>query len=1203
MEKSIKIIEKSISSGSAKTKMTPNAAVGGLGAGVSSLSSATASFNIKNANGILKFTESLVKIVNSTDPKKIIGFGKFAQGFADSIRTVIEVTDPKNMAKLLIGSKVLFGGKNPLFSRILTGMVDSYKGVNVKRMKEAGKGITSLSNGMIALSSAMTSMIKVGIGAPLILLGALVTKKIVGMFVSIGKHKKEIDKAGASLKELGKGIVAFTAGVASLSLMLLLVPPKIILGGVAVLALYGLTVSLIGKAGKQVMEGSKSLIKMGLGLFAFSVGLSSFMLAVMLISIPHLLEGVAVLAAFTGIFWVIGEYEKEISQGALTLIIGISLGLFFFSGALMLFGVATQTLGWEGLALGTAVLTGLSGALYVIGKFDKEISKGAIAMAEMGVALIGIGAGLLLFGVAIQLFDWEKAAIGGAIILGLGLAFAGIGLVARLVAPGIAAVAGIGTALMSISGGILLFGVAIWALQKIFGDDLVNAGIIAGSILVGLGLAFGIIGVAAAFIAPGAAAMITVGFALMSVSGGILLFGLAIKGLQNIFGDDLVNAGIIARGILLGLGLTFAAIGVLGVFVMLGSAAGIVMGLSLSLISFGLWTFGNTIKGLYDKDLIDKDGGMKGVGILSQMMTEFAKMFFTSIFALPGIAATIGMGISLMVVAKGLRNTADVIDKLPDDFLDKLFKEDTGFLDVMAQGFIRIGKKYSGGLLSSFLGVDPLSLGVRTVKGIGGALQEVAGGIAAFADFTKFPIQIPNAKDPSKLMYTTVDIFGQIIPSLQTNLPPLLTVLADMFGDIGNKWGGDGGWFGSDSPVQKGIDAIAGMGSVLSELAGGIVAFANFDEFPIQSPDPKDPSKLIYKSVNLYDQIPKIAKALIGDGSISGKVGTKTPILFALAEVFATIGTKYAGGFFSDNKVKQGIDAVAGIGSTIADLAEGILGFADIERGLPICDENGKPTGQYKAIDLVKVNETIQKVLQTIPGSFAKVDLKLLEDAQTKAKKYGPINDIVSEMTGYNYEDASKGMDAFGKSLVSLGTGFASFATGFTTFTAQLTKFEKFEKSMSNLIKGQYKYKFGKFAKDMGTFKTNVNSFDVQKLKLTESMLSSIAAMAKSPESLSKIINGTLEKSFAELIEAIRQIVPEAQAASGGGSTSLSDSELAKVSAVFNSSTNSNNTSVADMQQMMATLIQTMTGMQNDIAQLNLKFTNGTNGGILITDQ
>jgi len=1053
---------------------------------------------------------------------------------------------------------------------------------------ESLKGFDALAVGISTLTKTMKDFVMVGMAAPLILLGGIVTKKIVSMFASIGEKHKEIKQAGKAIDDLGKGILHLTLGISTLSLMLMVVPPKIIVGGAATIALYGMAVALVGKADKAVEHGSRSLRLMGLGLFAFSVGLSSFMLSLILVSIPKIIEGVAVLAAFTGVFWAMGKFEKEIATGALTLILGISVGLFLFSGALMVFGVATQTLGWEGIAMGTAVLVGLSGAMYGIGKFEKEISKGALVLDEMGVALLSIGAGLFMFGLAVQLFDWEMAAIGGSIIVGLGLAFALIGNFAGKIAPGVAAMTEIGLSLASIAGGILLFGIAIKALKSIFEDDLAEAGVIAGAIIIGLGLAFAGVGVVAGIIAPGAAAMKTVGFALMSISGGIMLLGLAIRGLKEIFGDDLAEAGIIAGTIIGGLGLAFAAMGFVAPFIVVGASAGIIMGLSLASISFGLWTFGNTIKGLYDKNLIDKDGNMKGIGVLSQMMSEFASMFFTSIFALPGIVATIGMGVSLIVISKGLTKAAEIVENLPGGFMDKLFKKDVGIIDVMAQGFKRIGQDYGGGFLGNFLGADSLSLGIRTVKGMGKALSEVAGGIASFANFDEFPILKPNPKDPSKLIYGTANIFNDIIPKIQENLPSLLTALADVFGGIG------GGWFGEDSPVKKGIDAVAGMGSVLSELAGGIVAFANFSKFPVQIPS-EDGSKLIYTTVDLYAEVDKMTTALMGDGSVAGG-----GILFSLAKVFAKIGEKYAGGFFSDNKVKEGINAVSGIGSVISELAQGILDFAEIDRGLPIYDKDGKPTGKYKKIDLLKVNDTITKILTTLPTAFSKVDMDMLEEAQEKAKKYKPITKLVSEMTGFNYADASTGMDSFGKSLVALGTSFATFSNGFASFADQLSKFEKFENTMSRLIKGQHKYKFSLFAKDMGTFKTAVNAFDVEKLKFTESMMKSIAIISKSPGNVASTINGTLEAAFKELIDVIKKLIPERQESSGVTSTSMNNDVLEKVTALFQA--NSGNNSDGDNEQMIAALMKTMTSMQQEISQLNLKFVNGSNGGILITD-
>jgi hypothetical protein len=58
--------------------------------------------------------------------------------------------------------------------------------------------------------------------------------------------------------------------------------------------------------------------------------------------------------------------------------------------------------------------------------------------------------------------------------------------------------------------------------------------------------------------------------------------------------------------------------------------------------------------------------------------------------------------------------------------------------------------------------------------------------------------------------------------------------------------------------------------------------------------------------------------------------------------------------------------------------------------------------------------------------------------------------------------------------------------------------------------------------------KDHINAFDLKKLTLTDSLMRSIAAMSKNPEAIAAMVGDTMEKSFQELIDALKELV-EAQ--------------------------------------------------------------------------
>ena len=1139
MEKSLRAIEdgmnKKSDAGSKSSKGgNAGAAVGGMSASISVLISSVSKFNEKKGAIVIDFIEELGRSVSKIDSGSAKEFGEFAEGMGKAFEVLFSMMSIGKIIKLQLAARVLFGGKKSLLSRIVTGMQNAFKDIDGKNAAEGAKALKDIAEGINALAKGVGMLALLALAAPFVIIGALVARAVVGMFVGIGKKGKQIADGARGIKLLGKGLAFLAAGIALMALTVAVAGPKLIFESIIVIGAYAMLFALIGKVDRSIRQGARAIALVGLALFGFAAGMATLMLAVMIATPKMILEGILLLGAFALTFALIGLADKYIAQGALVMI-GVAIALFLFSGGLMIFGLALELFTWEKALLGGLLIAEIGMALFLIGKFGKQIDQGALIMAGMGVGLAVFSVGLLIFGLAVKLFDWESALLGAVLIVGIGLAAAAIGGVAAYVIPGAIALAALGVGLVLFSVGVMIFGLAIKAIRAMF-DDLGEAGMIAGGLILGFGLAVGALGIIAPLVVAGGAALSAMGTGLMLFSIGILIFAVAIKLIKALFGDDLMEAGIIAGAILMGfgiaigalgviaplivlgsaslatmgvglivfslgllafagaykvfekavggvdnmskavmsvflpLGLTFSALGVLAPVIILGAVSLVLMGASLLAFSLGLLAFSgavviygkafggieNAAQGILDiflplgvafgalglafpaillgtlsatllsSSLVALGGGLIAFSLAAKYITDndliedtkFGKML-KGIATLPGIALAIsavgvlsfnpffvigvatsmGIGATLASIGTGLGIAAAALAGTKD--LDKLIENifgDTGLIPAIAKAFSKIGKDYGGGLLSSFFGADDVSVGIRVTRGFGDVLQELAGGIVAFANFTEFPVKVPDPKDPSKLIYQTVDILGDVVPKLTENLPTLLTALASAFATIGEKYGGEEGFFGTgDSPVQKGIGAVKGLGAVLQELAGGIVAFANFEEFPIQVPDPKDPSKLIYKVVNLFDTLPKIKAALVGDGTIMGKVTGKTGILMGLAEVFAEIGNKYGDGFFSDGPVKKGVEAVQGIGGVVSELAQGIIAFANMQRGLPNYDAEGKFNGTYTPFSLEDVKNNITGVLTSLPSVFANIDIDAMEEL-------GASGNIASSMGNIEYQ-------------------------------------------------------------------------------------------------------------------------------------------------------------------------------------------------------
>lgn len=1235
------------------------------------------------AEGLSSLSESI----------KVAGIKKFSDAMVNigiGIDVLVGAMSPSNLMKLWLGTKLLFGGEKSVLKRIVEGMSSTFEDANTKKIKEGTEAIQLMGESLLTLTKALGKLALLSIAAPFVLLGALVAKTVVKMFVSFGDKAEGIKAGGEAIKVLSKGLSLLAGGIALIALAVAVTGPALILEAIVVISAFALVFNLVGKAHDSITKGAKSLAWVGLSLFAFSAGLATYMLALILATPKLVLEGILYLAAFGLTFALMGKADKYIAQGALVMI-GMAVALFLFSGGLMVYGLALKMFTFEDMILGSLLITEIGFAMFMLGKWKERIFMGATSMAMMGVGLGLFSIGLTIFGLAVKLFSFESIVLGALVITGVGLAIAGVGLLATQIVLGSIVLASMGVGLALFSVGLIVFGGSVKILQSMF-RDLFEAGKIAGSIILGVGLAVAGVGALSLLIVPGAVALASIGIGLSLFSVGLLVFVGTMSIVKKIFQDPaevgtvagnlitklgiafmgvgamslliipgaaaiatigagllILSAGLVTfvgsvkvlkyvfnsvdeatnsiQNLVVNLGWSFVKVGLMSPMIILGSASLLLMGTSFLAFSVGLLSFGGVLKFLNNNGLIirDDDGKetLKGVKILSGIAASISRVglyAFNPFFA-AGIGISLGLGASMASIGTGLMIAAKALNEVKNmsAITDGIFGDD-GLVSIIAEQLSKIGKKYRGSFISMFFGTDDVSMGIRITKGFGDVLSELAGGIVAFSDFTKFPVKVPDPKDPSRLIYSTVDIFSDVIPELNENLPKLLTVLSSTFSDIGNRFGGESGWFGKDNLVQKGIDTVAGLGKVLSEIAGGVVAFSNFEAFPVQIPDPKDPSKLIYRAINLFDVLPKIKEVLIGDGTVNGKLTGKTGILMGLAEVFAEIGNKYGEGFFVDSAVKKGVDAVQGIGSVVSELAEGIVAFANIDRGLPNYDENGKFNGTYTKFTFDDIRTNIIKVLTSLPSIFAELDVTKIEDAKNKAhaivplaesfekigkalsqlsdvKKYDNnfivtisqgIKTIITDINNIqfdenkikllgdlgkslhkfeglsNLKEVGQSLKGFGpdfskfmssvdmkepdvkklesihevlfkmatldtpltklsKSLELLGTSFRTFGTGFSSFSTHLDKFQKFENVFSSLSKNSHEYQFTEFAKSMGTLKTNVNAFNLENLKLTDSLMKSLSVLSKSND-VSGVIRDSIDKAMAELIKAIDKV-------------------------------------------------------------------------------
>ena len=476
-------------------------------------------------------------------------------------------------------------------------------------------------------------------------------KKIEDIYDNTQKLMKKIgdDK---EVEKMFKFIANMKGMVIELSLMPVLAVPALF--GVRVLdwLLFGSKLSgkgLINIFTKlaevdddAIENGNKKIKQMALGT-AFGC-----LIALMLVGMWELngwksLLGALVLSAcvlvLTQIFEYASKHSDEIEKGAKTLswmalgvtVLGLSIGILFW---------ATKNINLKQFIVIALTIGGLIALTYLAGKLEENITKGAFVMLIMGAALIVLGIGLMITYKAVEGVDWKEFGIMLLSVLLLGVIFSIAGLAIGLILPGAIAMAAMGAAMVLLGFGLML---TYSAVEDV---DWKEFGIMLLSVLL-LGVIFSAAGLAIGLILPGAIAMAAMGAALVLIGFGLMTTYNAVEDVEW------KEFGIMLLSILL-LGVIFSAIGIASPLIIIGSAAVITMGASLILFGIGLMV---ALKAT--KETTIEDVGIM-MALIGGLATAYALVGVLSLPIIIGSVAIIAMGTSLIIFALGLKNMVKV---------------------------------------------------------------------------------------------------------------------------------------------------------------------------------------------------------------------------------------------------------------------------------------------------------------------------------------------------------------------------------------------------------------------------------------------------------------------------------------------------------------------------------------------------------------
>ena len=581
--------------------------------------------------------------------------------------------------------------------KIQTKLMEQQKGGGLAGLMGGGKGKGT--GGMAAGGNAF-KMLGAGTAAMAkgLLIFTLVPTKTINKFNDFVRTQiemwsksdpKKMDKGAKAMMAMGNSILNFSKALALSALLLIPAAIGLPLLYIAVALITPLFL-ILGMAEKPIAKGAKSLDNIGDALKSFAVGLAVFALTTFFILMqPAILLGmVATLVLIGGAVAILGLFDKQIKKGSMALaFMGVGLLVFGLGYALFAFAVASTAPTLEGIAIQAGVLVGIGVVTALLGSLFGLIIQGAASLASMGIGLLVFGLGYIPFAHATKDVTLEDIGIQSALLTAMGLLFAAAGFGAVAIIPGAAAFAAIGVALLALAPGLV-------AIKKVdFTED--DA----------LKLTTTLAGVKAAFIGP--------------PSGG------GVGGFFSSIGGALTGAVDSVK--------------------MIAAAAGFgAAGLSLIVLSKGLKA--------YQKLSWTSDQSLQLATVLSGISTAFAQAggeaatptgIFGKVFGnafspnatKKGISSVMDAGKALTNIAGGLTEFQKLVDSKVDFVvLGDAIAKTVGFIQRAFAAVAEEGNVEAGGFFGSLFGIkkNKVAEGLESVQGSGKALKDIAIGLTEF---------------------------------------------------------------------------------------------------------------------------------------------------------------------------------------------------------------------------------------------------------------------------------------------------------------------------------------------------------------------------------------------------------------------------------------------------------------------------------------
>ena len=818
-------------------------------------------------------------------------------------------------------------GSPDKFVTFVKSLMDGLKSIKKKQAKDAAEGIIALAEGVLKFSGYLA------LSLPLLILGIpgilLAVPAMLLMAVSMKLVTKIIGNKKAA-KDTMEPLMYMSAAIAIFAVALLilrLVQPVDFLKALALILLFAGFVIMMSLAMK-VAGGPKASKEVIFTLVAFSLALGVLALSLLIFKFVgwmEILKGVVVLTVMALIVLTLGMFKDQSKWGAL-IIVAFALSFLLVTLVLLIY----KTIEWETIAKSMAVLTTLAVLSIFLGTDKDQAIGGAIC-------LIALAGALLITAFSLKLYDdatWKSVGIATYMITALTVVTIILSELSTQVIYGAFALMVVSVSLIAVAGSL--------AIMVKSGVTIETVGL-AALMLVTVALtclSFGISPVPELTMYGGLALSVA-SLSLVIVSGALLVFKKA--------NFDMKMLGNIATCITT-IGLAFASIGApwTAPFIFLGGAAMIPAGLALIAVAAALLVFSNMKVPI--KDLVgteDQPGAIEQtIMSVGTVFARVGKMWGGGMLTGPqgsyvkaGIESVAGVGRVLVDIASGVRAFANLtfveydakgkgkIVNIPQEWLTsngKIPLSIQGVVGAVGDAFAKLGE--TGGEVNWWSN-NKIQSGIKSVKGVGKELVDIAEGVKAFANLS---FKSYDSKGKEMMVNIPETWLKKDTGKIPVAIQSVVSSISDVFATIGK--GNPVHWW-SNNDIESGKKSIDGVGDNLVKIAQAVKDFADL-EFTDSTG----------KKVKL-DLINDLGPAKLVEGpSIGGVQYTGGKVMVAILSVITSLSSVLQRIGASDGKtpefdidaIEAGKELVTGVGDMISPIAKAMIDVAtSIEKQQP----------------------------------------------------------------------------------------------------------------------------------------------------------------------------------------------------------------------------------------------------------------------------